>query len=535
MYARSIPSHTVVLISIIAAFAWFLTSVAPAAAQWSGTVTIEHTYSTSSAAGSTSHRQTVTYTLTGVTLPGGAAGPLRFDEVATWSNNYSHSESGGTCPDGISLFTSSATSQDAGTGNAVIQFFQRPDGSWVYDLAAAPAVSQQPLDRLLRCGELQASEPYPVMGVEITWGTGELAPLPPGETPATVTTLSGSSTIEGVTFCCDRATITWSLTRGLSPTADLQVQKRVRTLTPTSGASITYDLVVTNLGPDIAFNVSLADSPGAGLGDLLSLTSTQTGVTCAISTRTCSTESLVPGNSFTATAVFATEAGVLMAVNDAAVSTSTVDPVQGNNSATVNTPLQAPAALLPFVIAVQTGYSLPFSVTSPGLVKGGDAAQVIGEPETIAQVAKVCIQAADWEFVVAGARSSAALTYGGDPSGADQPPTSPIGYHALPSECGRKTTIAGVEVCTLSTQVTYPLVLAEPFCTQRSQTQLVAETHLVTEFPVTILFARLVTISHEVTAQVVMQDGRIFECTLSKQTGGTRPFLGGTKECTITP
>ena len=511
------------VLGFFTAMAFTAGSAGPAAAVWSGTVTIEHTYMTGSVEEGSEHSQTVTYTLTGVVAPGGAAGPLRFDEVATWANNYAHSEWGGTCPDSNTLFRSEATSQDAGTGSAVVLFFQQPDGSWLYNIAATPVQPSLPLDTLLRCGQAQPTEPYIVSGLDLTWGTGELEPFPAGETPATVTTLSGSKRIQGVTFCCDHADITWSLQRGIVPTADLQVSKTVRTLTPTRGLPIEYDIVVTNAGPDVASNVSLSDSPGAGLGELQSLTSN--GATCSALLRTCAVASLAPGSRFTARAVFATDANAEAAVNDAAVSTSTVDPVPDNNSATVNTPLQDPAALT-FVIAVVTGYSLPFSVTSPGGVKGGDIAQVIGEPNTIAQVNRVCITASDWRFTLTGAQLSASLTYGGDPTGTGGTPTAPIGYHALENECGKKITIAGVPACRPGISTTFPLVLAGPLCADGP------EAHLVSEFPVTVLDGRLIGISHDVTVQVGMTDGRSFECSLSKKTGGERSFLGGTSQCT---
>ena len=118
------------------------------------------------------------------------------------------------------------------------------------------------------------------------------------------------------------------------PQADVTITKTPPpALNP--GASATYTLIVKNLGPSSAANVTVADPPPAGL--------TQTGVSgggCA--SLPCNIGTLAAGEVRTInvdySVPFPGPSGATLN-NAATVTTTTADPVPGNNSSNVNTPL----------------------------------------------------------------------------------------------------------------------------------------------------------------------------------------------------
>jgi uncharacterized repeat protein (TIGR01451 family) len=113
--------------------------------------------------------------------------------------------------------------------------------------------------------------------------------------------------------------------------ADLKVEKTDDVDPVLSGANVTYTLLVTNLGPAGATNVSLTDTLPAGLS-FVSATTTQGS--CAGTT--CSLGALAPSATATVTVVAAATATGLHE-NAAAVSAAEVDPVPANNSASEST------------------------------------------------------------------------------------------------------------------------------------------------------------------------------------------------------
>jgi uncharacterized repeat protein (TIGR01451 family) len=113
--------------------------------------------------------------------------------------------------------------------------------------------------------------------------------------------------------------------------ADLKVEKADDMDPVLSGANVTYTLLVTNLGPASATNVSLTDTLPAGL----SLVSATTTVgTCAGTT--CTLGTLAPSATATVTIV-ATATTTGLHVNTATVTAAEVDPAPANNTASEST------------------------------------------------------------------------------------------------------------------------------------------------------------------------------------------------------
>ncbi len=126
----------------------------------------------------------------------------------------------------------------------------------------------------------------------------------------------------------------------LAPAADLTLTKSGPTTT-TSNVNVTYTLVVTNIGPSDAAGVMLDDPTPAGL----TLVSTTGG--CAAFP--CTLGALAAGQTRTISVTFNVPNGYTTPdpiVNQASVSSLTLDPATANNTAAAATSLGAPVAVL---------------------------------------------------------------------------------------------------------------------------------------------------------------------------------------------
>ena len=125
------------------------------------------------------------------------------------------------------------------------------------------------------------------------------------------------------------------------PAADLSIAKTDSPDPVTVGKDLSYSLLVSNHGPQDAAGVTVTDALPAGATFVSS--STTVGSCSGTATVTCDLGALANGASATVTIVVRPgSAGQLS--NTATVSSTTVDPVAGNNSSTVSTtvsPLEA--------------------------------------------------------------------------------------------------------------------------------------------------------------------------------------------------
>jgi uncharacterized repeat protein (TIGR01451 family) len=117
--------------------------------------------------------------------------------------------------------------------------------------------------------------------------------------------------------------------------ADLSVEKSDSKDPSPTGRNLTYTITVTNNGPDAALNVEVTDPLPAGM-DFVSATASAGSCGLFGGTVLCSIGGLVNGGTATFTIVVTPrQAG--LAQNVASVSSSTGDPVLGNNTSTEQT------------------------------------------------------------------------------------------------------------------------------------------------------------------------------------------------------
>jgi uncharacterized repeat protein (TIGR01451 family) len=130
------------------------------------------------------------------------------------------------------------------------------------------------------------------------------------------------------------------------------------------GELLTYELFVTNAGPDASDGVTVTDSLPAGL-DRVSAVSTR-GTCQAAQTVACALGTLPPGESAIVT-IQARPTGARTLVNTATVSAGSPDPAAENNSATVavqaqpDRPVLSRLSLTKRVFRVGRGTTLAFS------------------------------------------------------------------------------------------------------------------------------------------------------------------------------
>lgn len=125
--------------------------------------------------------------------------------------------------------------------------------------------------------------------------------------------------------------------------ADVSVAKRAIAQPAVPGAEITYELVVTNAGPDPAPNVTVSDTLPTGLA----FASASPGCASSGQTVTCAVDSLAVGASqtFTVTATVASALGGGTLENTATVASDLPDPEPSNNSSTTTVPVEPRADL----------------------------------------------------------------------------------------------------------------------------------------------------------------------------------------------
>ena len=196
--------------------------------------------------------------------------------------------------------------------------------------------------------------------------------------PAQATTLTNTATVASTTSDPDLTNNTSSVTTGVSALADLALSK-TGPASVVAGTAVAYQLVVTDLGPSDAANVSVTDTLPAGV---TFVSATGTGWACSNAgnvTVTCTRASVAAGATAPAITVTVTapaQAAVL--TNTAAVTSTTADPDVTNNTAGTTTTVTASADLgivktgpATVVAAGSVGYQLTVGNSGPS-----DAASV---------------------------------------------------------------------------------------------------------------------------------------------------------------
>ena len=206
------------MVGVLACLVVLAAHAGPAGAQatserWSGYISVVQTWSSSTPQGSTTHRERAQYAFDGEGADAG--GPFRWEQDVSWRGSFHESSSSPSgCPGGAS-FTSNANGDGTGTGDAVVEFLQRQDGRWTYNVSAASTSEAFEVERVNSCGGNVTFQDnaFPASAAfDSQWNV-----LEEGQTPQGTVDLSGQRTFEGVTFCCDQVTVTWALTRGPGP------------------------------------------------------------------------------------------------------------------------------------------------------------------------------------------------------------------------------------------------------------------------------------------------------------------------------
>ncbi len=163
------------------------------------------------------------------------------------------------------------------------------------------------------------------------------APTEP--TPVTFTVAVASTTTDPVAGNNTASTSTTVAAR-----ADLAVAVTDNPDPVIANGDLTYTVSVTNLGPSTAQTISVTDTLAASV---TFISATGTGWTCSVAGQvvTCTRASLAPGAAPAITIDVTVGAQSATVSNTAAVTTATTDPVNGNNSATIQTTVTASADL----------------------------------------------------------------------------------------------------------------------------------------------------------------------------------------------
>jgi len=172
-----------------------------------------------------------------------------------------------------------------------------------------------------------------------------------------------------------------STTTVVAALADLTITKNhTGTLTP--GSDVTYNLVVTNAGPDAAAGVVVTDTLAAGL----TFKSSSTGCTAALQVVTCNIASVAMGTpqtmTFIATIGAAVAAGTVIA-NTASVTTTTAESDGTNNGSNTDS-ITVGAASVDLGVAISVlpttagpGDVVTYSVTVSNLSTTTDATGIV--------------------------------------------------------------------------------------------------------------------------------------------------------------
>ncbi|MCH7801338.1 MAG: DUF11 domain-containing protein, partial [Chloroflexi bacterium] len=138
---------------------------------------------------------------------------------------------------------------------------------------------------------------------------------------------NATSTVADLNLSNNMSTVTITVI----PAADLTITKSATPDPALVGASVTYTLTVTNIGPATSTNVVLTDNLPSSVS--IVATSTTQGTCSGIATLTCNIGTLAVGASSTVTIVIIPTATGTLA-NSASVIGSEPDPNTSNNSAT---------------------------------------------------------------------------------------------------------------------------------------------------------------------------------------------------------
>jgi uncharacterized repeat protein (TIGR01451 family) len=184
-----------------------------------------------------------------------------------------------------------------------------------------------------------------------------------GDTTSISNTASVMTSSPDVDPSNDSSTATTTVT----PSADLAVAKSGPSAV-TAGTNATYSVTVTNNGPSTATNVTLSDTLPAGT----TFVSATSGCTHSAGVVTCTVPSLAPlANATFSITVLVSPTASGSITNTADVSTTTTDPVGGNNRATSTATVSASADLVvmkngPAAVAAGTNATYMVTVTNNG-------------------------------------------------------------------------------------------------------------------------------------------------------------------------
>ena len=162
--------------------------------------------------------------------------------------------------------------------------------------------------------------------------------------PPEPTTVNFSVTVASTTTDPVAGNNTASTTTAVAARADLSVAVTDNPDPVVANGALTYTVNVTNLGPSTAQTVSVTDTLAASV-TFVSATGTGWACSAAGQVVTCTRASLATGAAPPITIDVTVGAQGATISNTAAVSTATTDPVNGNNSATIQTTVTASADL----------------------------------------------------------------------------------------------------------------------------------------------------------------------------------------------
>ncbi len=198
-------------------------------------------------------------------------------------------------------------------------------------------------------------------------------------------TLANTAAISSTTLDLNTANNSSAISTSVTTSADLSVAKSVVPSSPVPGSAATYTITVTNAGPSVARAVQLSDTLPVGF--TATAMSTSAG-SCVLATKSCSLGDLTvgAGGAATVTVVGTVAAAAIGSLtNTATASSSTPDPVAGNNTGSVTSAL-APKAELKVTktssaATVTAGSPLTYTVTVENL--GPSVAQTVNVSDTL--------------------------------------------------------------------------------------------------------------------------------------------------------
>lgn len=163
------------------------------------------------------------------------------------------------------------------------------------------------------------------------------------QTPVAGQTVTNSATVIGDEPDPNPADNSSATQIFVPPQADLAIQKTASATTVVAGGTLTYTLVVTNAGPNMAPGVTV-DDPLPAAVTAVRTTSSQGSCTIAAAGVTCALGNLAAGGQaeVTITVDVATSAAGASLANTATVDSGVLDPRPQDNSASTSTDVTAP-------------------------------------------------------------------------------------------------------------------------------------------------------------------------------------------------